>query len=350
MFDTSERPLVLVWEVTQACDLACDHCRADAQPARHPDELTTAEGKELLAEAAEFGPRQTVVLSGGDPLARPDLDELVRHGDDLGLRMSLTPAGTSALSPERVEELADAGLGRMALSIDGATSESHDGFRNEAGSFEDTIRAAKAAREAGMGLQVNTTVCAATAEELPAIRDLVADLGAMRWSLFFLVPVARGAELGQLPPEETDTLMRWLAEVREDASFDVKTTEAPHFRRVALEEAGRDPAGASGRPSVAAGDGFAFVSHTGEVYPSGFLPAGVGNVRDDSLVTLYRESDLFAALRDRSTLSGKCGACEYREVCGGSRSRAYAATGDPLASDPLCPYVPAGFEGAADAD
>jgi radical SAM protein with 4Fe4S-binding SPASM domain len=344
MFDTSQRPLVLIWEVTQACDLACDHCRADAEPGRHPDELSTREGKALLDEAREFGRGQLVVLSGGDPLKRPDLTELVDYGVDEGLRMSLTPSGTASLTRERIERLADAGLSRMALSVDGGTAEAHDGFRGESGSFSDTVRAALDADRAGIGLQVNTTVCAETVDELPAIRDLVAALGADRWSVFFLVPVGRGRLLDPVSPERADRVMAWLHEVREEASFAVKTTEAPQFRRVAAQREDAAP-GESKRPGVLAGDGFAFVSHVGEVYPSGFLPESVGNVRESSLVDLYRDAPLFEKLRDRSNLTGKCGACEFREQCGGSRSRAYARSGDPFGSDPLCPYVPAGWEG-----
>ncbi|MFB6156489.1 MAG: radical SAM protein [Haloferacaceae archaeon] len=347
MLDTATRPLVLVWELTRACELACDHCRADATPERHPDELTTAEGRRLLDEASGFGPGQLVVLSGGDPLVREDLTDLVAYGDDLGLRMSLTPSGTASLSRERIDALADAGLERMALSLDGARPASHDGFRGEGGSFEETLRAARTATDAGISLQVNTTVCAETVDDLPAIADLVADLGAVRWSVFFLVPVGRGATLDPVAPERADEVMAWLAGVADDAPFDVKTTEAPQYRRVRMQREGRAPSGDAGRPGVLAGDGFAFVSHTGEVYPSGFLPASAGNVREDSLVTVYRESDLFERLRDRDELRGKCGACEYRGVCGGSRSRAYATTGDPLASDPLCPYVPDGWNGDA---
>ncbi|MFD1600044.1 TIGR04053 family radical SAM/SPASM domain-containing protein [Halobellus rarus] len=348
--DTDDRPFVLIWEVTQACDLACDHCRADAQPARHPEELTTEEGKRLLDEAREFGEGQLVVLSGGDPLARPDLLELVEYGTEIGLRVTLTPSGTSSLTPAVVGDLADAGVRRLALSLDGASAESHDDFRGEAGSFEQTVEAAAAAREAGLPLQINTTVCASTADELPALRDRVADLGAVLWSVFFLVPVGRGQLLDPVSPERAEEILAWLSEVSEESPFGVKTTEAPHYRRVAIQrrrDASEAPPedGIGRRLGITAGDGFAFVSHTGELYPSGFLPESAGSVREEDLVGLYRESDLFRSLRDPDALSGKCGACEFRHVCGGSRSRAYAHAGDPTASDPLCAYVPEGYDG-----
>jgi radical SAM protein len=359
--DTDERPFVLVWEVTQACELACEHCRADAQPRRHPDELTTGEGKELLDEAADFGNGQLVVLSGGDPLARDDLIDLVEYGTDRGLRMTLTPSGTGSLTPDVIADLADAGLQRLALSLDGASAGSHDAFRGEMGSFEQTVAAAEAAREAGLPLQINTTVCEATVDELPALRDRVADLSAVLWSVFFLVPVGRGRVLDPVSPERAERVMEWLHEVSDEARFGVKTTEAPHYRRVGLQRA-RDAAGdGSGAPAdgtaapaaddigrragIRAGDGFAFVSHVGEVYPSGFLPESAGNVREDDLVDVYRSAFLFESLREPDRFRGKCGACAFRNVCGGSRSRAYAHTGDPLASDPLCPYVPEGYDG-----
>jgi len=255
----------------------------------------------------------------------------------------------ASLTPDRVRAVADAGARRLVLSVDGGSRAAHDEFRGEPGSFESTIGAAEAARDASLPLQINTTVCAETVDELPAIRELVADLGAVLWSVFFLVPVGRGAVLDAIGPERAEDVMAWLADVAADEGFGVKTTEAPHYRRVALQrrqEGGAAAADAIGRRTgITAGDGFAFVSHVGEVYPSGFLPESAGNVRERGLIDSYRESELFTDLRDPDALRGKCGACEYRGVCGGSRSRAYATTGDPLASDPLCAYVPEGYEG-----
>ncbi|MFP4591555.1 MAG: radical SAM protein [Halobacteriales archaeon] len=347
--DHARRPVVVVWELTQACDLACKHCRAEAIPRRHPDELSTAEGRALLEGVRGFGAGQLVVLSGGDPIYRDDAIDLVEHGTDLGLRMTMTPSGTTSLDDGIIAELRDAGLRRLALSLDGGNAEAHDDFRGEAGSFDRTLAAARGADDLGLPLQVNTTVCAETVDDLPAIRDLVADLGAALWSVFFLVPVGRGATLESIQPARAEAVMRWLDEVREAASFGVKTTEAPHFRRVAMQRREIDPGAtadeAPRRNGVTAGCGFMFVSHTGEVYPSGFLPVTTGSVLQSDPVRIYRESTLFRSLRDCDALRGKCGVCAYRHVCGGSRSRAYAATGDPLASDPLCPYRPAGYDG-----
>ncbi len=337
---TEERPLVLIWELTQACDLACDHCRADAVPDRRPDELTTAEGKQLLDDAREFGEGQLVVFSGGDPLKREDLIELIEYGTEIGLNVTLTPSGTASLTRERLAEIADAGVKRMALSIDGPSPQVHDDCRGEAGSFEDTVEAARTAADFGVPIQVNTTICELTAPHLPAIRELVEDLGAVFWSVFFLVPVGRGASIRGVDPESSEQIMQWLYDVSREAPFGVKTTEAPHYRHVVSEhDRSSDEERSAG---ITAGNGFAFVSHTGELYPSGFLPKSAGNVRETSVVDLYRSAPLFEQLRDPDALRGKCGVCPYRALCGGSRSRAFAVTGDPLGSDPLCPFLPEG--------
>jgi radical SAM protein with 4Fe4S-binding SPASM domain len=240
----------------------------------------------------------------------------------------------------------------MALSIDGATAEAHDDFRGEEGNFDETLGAADHAREAGIPLQVNTTVCRGTVDELPEVLELVDELSAVLWSVFFLVPVGRGALLEGIGPERAETVMECPHEVQNEASFGVKTTEAPHYRRVIAQrkrdseerEATAD-GGFRRRVGIKAGEGFAFVSHTSELYPSGFLPVSVGNVREESVVLLYRNSSLFERLRDTDELKGKCGACEFRELCGWSQSRAYATTGDPLESDHLCDYVPEGYDG-----
>lgn len=343
--DTADRPYVLIWEVTQACDLRCDHCRADAQPDRHPNELTTRDGKAMLTDIQHFNDNQLVVLSGGDPLKRDDLFELIAFGSSLGLRMTITPSGTNLLTEERIRALRAAGITRIALSLDGASADTHDSFRGETGSFDETIDALDHATTAGIPIQVNTTVCAETVDELEGICERIEATSTVLWSVFFLVPIGRGAQLTSLQPKVADNVMEWLVETRDRVSFAVKTTEAPQFRRVALQSNSNEPPGPGSTHGIIAGDGFVFVSHTGDVYPSGFLPLSAGNVRSNSVVEIYRNSHIFRQLRDRSELKGKCGACPYRFVCGGSRSRAFATTGDPLESDPLCPYIPPQYRG-----
>jgi len=338
--DYGQTPLIATWEVTQACDLECDHCRADAQPDRDPNELSTAEGKALIDQIANFGhPSPIFVISGGDPLKRPDLYELIEYATDQELPTAVTPAPTSLLDREVLETFADLGVKRIALSLDGATSEAHDTFRGEEGSYDLIMDRAEMAKEAGLGIQINTTVTANTVEDLPAIADRVEELGAAMWEVFFLVPIGRGTELEQLEPDETIEVMEFLYERQKAAPFRTITVEAPHYRVVA-DRVNREAGGDGVRVgSTRAGKGFVFVSHEGEVFPSGFMPLSGGNVTETSLVEIYRNGDLFEQLRDEGQLVGSCGNCEHRHVCGGSRSRAYAKTGNPMASDPLCPFV-----------
>jgi radical SAM protein with 4Fe4S-binding SPASM domain len=332
--DYDRSPLVVTWEATQACSLACDHCRADAVEKRSSDELDAATVRDLIDGVARFDPSPVFVVSGGDPLERPDLFELLAYATDR-VTTAVTPAPTPRLDCGTVERFADVGVHRMAISIDRATERAHDDFRGETGSFEAARRAARYAEEAGVPIQVNTTVTADTVEDLPAVADLVERLGAVAWEVFFLVPVGRGTELDGLDPARAGEVAAWLYDRTRDAPFRLVTVEAPFYRRVAHERA-EDP-GYVG--SVRAGKGFVFVSHRGEVYPSGFLPQSVGSVRETPLPELYREAPLMRALRDVDRLTGPCGRCPYRQTCGGSRSRAYAVTGDPFASDPLCPFV-----------
>lgn len=335
-----QTPLIATWEVTQACDLECDHCRADAQPDRDPNELSTAEGKALIDQIASFGhPSPIFVISGGDPLKRPDLDELIEYATEQDLPTAVTPAPTSLLTRDVLETFADLGVKRIALSLDGSSPESHDTFRGEEGSFDLIMDRAKMAKDVGLGIQINTTVTATTVKDLPEIADLVEELGAAMWEVFFLVPIGRGTELEQLEPEETVSVMEFLYERQKNAPYRTITVEAPHYRVVA-DRVEREASGQGVRVgSTRAGKGFVFVSHEGDVFPSGFMPLEGGNVTDTSLVDIYRNSELFSMLRDDNQLTGSCGTCEHREICGGSRSRAYAATGNPMASDPLCPYV-----------
>ena len=339
-------PFIVIWEVTRACALACVHCRAEAIPHRHPDELTTDEGRELIDRIASFAPhRPLFVLTGGDPLRRRDIAELVRHGVGRGLSVSLTPSGTAAVTRSRLEELRDAGLARLAVSLDGSTAQAHDAFRGVRGSHRFTQRIIDDARALGLPLQINTTVARQTLADLPAIARMVERADAVLWALFFLIPVGRASAEDALSAEEIEDVLEWAADLQGAVPFGIKTTEAPHYHRVLAQRRGRagadiTPIGGVGRAgrAVTDGNGFLFIDHLGAICPSGFLPVPAGNVRTDSLVRVYREHPLFRVLREPDRLGGRCGRCEYRTRCGGSRSRAYAATGDPLAEDPGCAY------------
>ena len=335
MFD--DAPLLVIWEVTRACALACAHCRADAIARRDPRELTTAEGCALLDQVAAFGaPAPLVVLTGGDPMWRRDLPELVAYGTRLGLKVALTPSGTAAATRQRLRELRDAGLRRVAVSLDAASAETHDGFRGVRGSFTWTRRIIGDAVALGLPLQINTTVSAWTLSGLRDMASFVRTLPLELWAVFFLVQTGRGASLAQISAAECEDALTFLAGLSRDVPFAIKTTEAPHYRRV-LREAGL----ASRFPGVNDGNGFVFVDHVGNICPSGFLPITCGNVRQDALSNVYRRDPTFRLLRDPDALGGRCGRCEYRTTCGGSRSRAFAETGDFLAEDPLCSYQPA---------
>lgn len=354
----AERPLVITWEITRACGLACRHCRADARPDRDPRELDTAEGRSFLETIRGFGePFPVVVFTGGDPLMRSDLTHLVRYGTDLGLTMAVTPATTPRLTRRRLAALKEAGARRIALSVDAAAAERHDAFRGERGSFDVAMRAAGYAGDMGLPIQVNTTVTRFTIRDLREMAVLVERMDAVMWEVFFLVPVGRGRELEPLSPLQHERVLRWLYRHSRRAPYRIITVEAPFYRRIGRQVEARRrrerggigggaPALSRGRfpGSTGDGNGFVFVSHTGEVLPSGFLPVSAGNVRRGDLVRIYRESEVFRKLRDRDALRGKCGACEFRFVCGGSRARAMAVHGDWMGPDPFCPYVPDGWE------
>lgn len=336
-------PFIVIWEVTRACALACIHCRADANPARHPDELTTEEGRGLIDRIAAFGdPLPLFVLTGGDPLRRRDVAEFVRHGVERGLSVALTPSGTAAVTRRRLEEIHAAGLSRLALSLDGSSAEKHDDFRRVTGSYRYTMRILEDARSLGLPLQINTTVSRATVDDLPRMAEVVAASGAVLWALFFLIPVGRATEAQALAAGEIEHVLEWAADLAEQVPFGIKTTEAPQYHRVLAGRArgSIDRNGGRAPRAVTDGNGFLFVDHLGSICPSGFLPLPAGNVRTDDLVEVYRHHPLFRSLRDPDLLGGRCGRCEYRRRCGGSRARAYAAAGDPLADDPGCAHQP----------
>lgn len=363
VMDFDQAPFLVIWETTQACDLACRHCRASAQPHRHPGELSTDEAKRLLEDVRRFGPI-IFVFSGGDALKRPDVVDLVRHGAELGLRMAITPATTPLATRETLQALKDAGLARLAVSLDGSNPGIHDAFRRVDGSFFHGIRILQAAQEIGLSTQVNTVVARHNLDDFPALCALMGELGIVFWEVFFLVPMGRARPQDVASAEEFEEVFGRLYALSADAPFDIKATAAPQYNRVVLQRkvaarraGARDESadvltdgvahslkdGIGRARGVNDGDGFLFVSHTGEIFPSGFLPVSAGNVRTHDLVRTYRDAPLFRELRDRSRIKGKCGVCEYLPVCGGSRARAYAVTGDYLEAEPFCAHVPARY-------
>ena len=352
--DYNVNPFIVIWEVTRACALKCLHCRAEAQYRADPNQLSFEEGKKLIDSIAEMD-NPLFVFTGGDPLMRPDLFELARYAiEEKNLPVSMTPSATPKVTREAIRKAKDVGLSRWAFSLDGSRADIHDHFRGTKGSYDLTMRGIEYLKELQIPIQVNTTVSQYNLNDLDAIAEKVKEMGAVLWSLFFLVPTGRGMEKDMISPEQHEDVMKWLCQVQQRMPYGVKATEAPHYRRVFLQENARmerKPGQASvkrtdllGRAhkGVNDGDGFVFISHTGDVYPSGFLPVRCGNVREQPLTDIYRYSPVMKELRDKSLLKGKCGACEFKTICGGSRARAYAITGDYLESDPYCAYIPGG--------
>lgn len=345
-------PFIVIWEVTRACALKCLHCRAEAQYKPDPRQLTLEEGKKLIDQIAEMN-HPLLVFTGGDPLMRPDLFELAQYAiEEKNLSVSMTPSATPKVTRTAVEKAKQVGLSRWAFSLDGSCADIHDHFRGTAGSYDTTMRGIGYLKELNIPIQVNTTVSRYNLHDLEQIAERVKEMQAVLWSLFFLVPTGRGMKKDMITPDEHEAVMKWLYQIQQQMPYGVKATEAPHYRRVILQQKhnagessvadgqkrtdvlGRAPKG------VNDGDGFVFISHIGEVYPSGFLPLMCGNVRKESLADIYRNSPIMMNLRDKSLLKGKCGDCEFKAVCGGSRARAFAITGDYLESDPYCAYIP----------
>jgi radical SAM protein len=362
-FDLS--PFTIAWELTRACAYACVHCRADAQHHRDPGELSTEEAKALIDRIKIFG-TPILVFTGGDPMMRPDLFELIRYATSVGLRCSLTPTATELATAERLALAKEAGIKRIALSLDAPSAEAHDAFRQVSGSWERTMGILRNALSIGLAAQINTTVTKRNLALLPEIVKFVKEVGAVQWSVFFLVPTGRAQAADMIGPEEHERVFNWLYDLSVQGDFDIKATAAPMYRRVAIQrrrgEAGTETGKLRGtfqgagfqyadgldRPvkGVNDGRGFLFISHRGEIMPSGFLPIVAAKVREADIVDVYRNHRLFRELRDPSLLKGRCGICEYRIVCGGQRGRAYAMTGDWLETDPACAYRPSG-EGEA---
>jgi len=347
----NRNPLMLYYEVTQACDLVCKHCRASAQETADPAELSTDQAKTLIDQAATFPRRPMMVMTGGDPLKRRDLFELIRHARSTGLHVALTPSATPLATAEAFERAKDSGVQALGISLDGVDAITHDAFRGWEGSFDRTMRMLADARRLGLPVQLNTTITRRNFHQIDAMAELLSEQGIAMWSVFFLVPVGRGVEEQRIAPEEYEIAFEKLWRHAQCQPYSIKTTEAPHYRRYVLQHGG-DPLagpghahGGSERPrraplGVGDGKGVMFISHVGEIYPAGFLPLCCGRFPQDSLVDVYQNHPTFRALRDPDHFKGRCGICEYRYACGGSRARAYAVTGDPLATEPDCVYIP----------
>lgn len=330
-----KKPALIFWELTQACDLVCKHCRASAKRFCDPHELTKVQGERLIDEIADWnGPM--LILTGGDPLKHPNFWYWLDYARAQKVPVSVTPSPTPLVTDEAVRRMKNLGVNRLGLSLDGASPETHDRFRGVEGSFERVFEISQAAKQVDLSLQVNTTLTRHNIDELEQMAVWVKKMGAKMWSLFFLVPVGRGKNIELFTPEEHEDIFERLYWLKEKYDLPIKTTEAPHFRRfMAQHQRGTSNRGVGARD----GSGIVFISRVGDIYPSGFLPLTAGNVKEDSLQLIYQKTPLFQALRRPSEFKGKCGCCDFRFLCGGSRARAYAMTGDPLESDPFCLYV-----------
>ncbi len=353
----SEKPVLVFWETTRACKLSCVHCRASAIREPLPGQLSTSEGRRLIEQVASFGkPGPTMIFTGGDPLMRDDLFQLLAFATEMGVRFAVSPAASDMLTYDVLKRLKEAGAAAISLSLDGAAESTHDSIRREEGTYGRTIQALRDAVSLGLNPQVNTTVMRGNCAELPRIFRLITGLGVKTWEVFFLVKVGRGTAVEDLSPAESESVCNLLYDASH-LGVTVRTVEAPFVRRVALQRhragdywkdsgyvrlreelqgAGTDTGRSTLNPrGTLDGDGTVFVGFDGTIYPGGLLPLPLGNTRENSLRQVYREHPVLVRVRGRR-LTGRCGTCEFRQICGGSRARAYAAQGDALSSDPAC--------------
>jgi len=347
--DDAAAPLRLVaWETTRNCNLACKHCRASAHNGPFAGELDTAAAFRLLDQIAEVG-QPIVILTGGEPLLRPDIFEIARYGTDKGLRMVMAPNGT-LITAAYAKRMAESGIQRISVSLDGATAAKHDDFRGVPGAFEGALRGITRAKEAGIAFQINTTISKLNLAEIPKIQQLAVDLGAVAHHIFLLVPTGRGKYIidQEITAQEYEATLNWFYDQRDKTPLQLKATCAPHYYRIlrqrAREEGRRVTFESHGLAAATrgclGGTGFCVISHRGVVQPCGFLQVDSGNVTQTSFADIWRGSKVFLALRNYDDLKGKCGECEYKRVCGGCRARAYESIGDFMAEEPLCSYQP----------
>ncbi|UCH36258.1 MAG: radical SAM protein [Armatimonadota bacterium] len=340
-------PRIVAWEITGRCDLACKHCRAAATAEADPQELTPDEALAVVEQLAEAGTR-LLILTGGDPLLRPDWPDLAARATAAGIRVTMAPNGLH-VDAEVAARMRECGIERAAISLDFPTAELHDEFRGVPGAFDAAVRALRLLREAGVECQVNTTISALNVNHLDALIDLALELGAVAFHPFLLVETGRGEALAEqrLTPEQCEEMMlhvrRRAVELQDRLA--IKPTDMPHYCRVAAQNpAERGTASAPALDAMTrgclAGRAFCFISSRGDVCPCGYLPLPAGSVRVTPLARIWRDSAVLRALRDDDMIEGKCGRCEFKRICGGCRARAFAHTGDFMAEEPLCAYLP----------
>jgi heme b synthase len=344
-------PRLVAWETTRNCNLACVHCRASATCGPYSGELDTRAAFSLLDQISEVG-KPIIILTGGEPLLRPDIFDIASYGTQIGLKMVMALNGT-LITEKIAKQLAGSGITRLSISLDGATKESHDRFRGVDGAFEGAIQGIEMAQEVGIEFQVNTTITKTNLAEITAIQELAVNLGAVAHHIFLLVPTGRGKYIldQEIDAEEYEQTLNWFYEQTEKTPLQLKATCAPHYYRILRQRARKEGKSVTfkthGLDAVTrgclGGIGFCFISHRGIVQPCGFLDVNCGDINQTSFADIWNHSETFLALRDYSQLKGKCGPCEYKKVCGGCRARAYEATGDILAQEPLCNYQPVSF-------
>lgn len=341
-------PRLVAWEVTRSCNLNCVHCRAAAGLGPYSGELERAECTRILDEIAQVS-KPIVILTGGEPLLREDIWEIARYGSDLGLRMVMATNGTLVIR-KTVEKMKSSGIQRVSISLDGATETGHDAFRQVPGAFQGALAGIEALKQGGMEFQINTTVTRHNVHDVGKILDLTVKLGAVAHHLFLLVPTGRAREMVNQEVEATEyeELLHWFLQKGRQVPIHLKATCAPHYYRILRQEAHRMGEKVDfatyGLDAVTrgclGGTSFCFISHRGTVQPCGYLELDCGDLKRNSFIEIWNNSEVFQSLRDFTAYKGKCGSCEYIRFCGGCRARAYEKSGDFLAEEPLCMYQP----------
>ena len=346
---------MVAWELTRNCNLACVHCRASASMGPFSNELSTQECFDLLDGIVSFS-SPVIILTGGEPLLRPDIFEIASYGNGQGLRMVMAVNGT-LVNKTMAQRILDSNIKRISISLDGATAKTHDEFRKVEGAFQSALSGIKAAKAVGLDFQINTTITKRNLSELPELLKISQALEAKAHHIFLLVPTGRGEQLKdeEISAQEYEKTLNWFCAQSKQTSLELKATCAPHYYRILAQQKAKKTSG-DVQPVPTAqkgahplhtvtrgclgGTGFCFISHVGQVQPCGYLELDCGNIREEEFKTIWQDSDIFKELRDYSNYKGKCGICKYKEVCGGCRARAYAATDDYLEEEPYCLYQP----------